>query len=274
MTPEDSQRLEAAEILYRNTPSEELTNFESLEKVVRKKMKWASESKNRFFFIKQLTGTQKGRARLLKSIVGLVKVTDKQAQIWGLKPYSQISPLLEKSCLLLSANESFQNGEKDVETLTGIKVSHSTLQRLVQRTEYQLPSILQGVSEVCMVSSQRKPWQSRRITQTPQSSRDIFVEGSDWWGDRQWQEGNIPQMLQLRCAYLNGQLTAWYFCKSEMLPIKPLIIKGLLFLFFKFQVNHTSTLAFFLKSDSRLDYRSFVTLIKVLQSLNSGSPSG
>jgi len=97
-----------------------------------------------------LTGTQKGRARLLKTIVGLVKVTEKQAQKLGLKPYSQISPLLEKSCLLLSANESFQNGEKDVETLTGIKVSHSTLQRLVQRTEYQLPSILQGVSEVCI----------------------------------------------------------------------------------------------------------------------------
>jgi hypothetical protein len=97
-----------------------------------------------------LTGTQKGRARLLKTIVGLVKVTEKQAQKLGLKPYSQISPLLEKSCLLLSANESFQNGEKDVETLTGIKVSHSTLQRLVQRSEYQLPSILQGVSEVCL----------------------------------------------------------------------------------------------------------------------------
>jgi hypothetical protein len=24
----------------------------------------------------------------------------------------------------------------------------------------------------------------------------------------QWKEKNIPQMLQLRCAYLNGQLTA------------------------------------------------------------------
>ena len=43
MTPEDSQRLEAclqeaAKILYRNTPVEELRNFESLEKAVRTKM--------------------------------------------------------------------------------------------------------------------------------------------------------------------------------------------------------------------------------------------
>lgn len=43
MTPEDSQRLEAclleaAEILYQNTPAYEMTNFESLEKVVRTKM--------------------------------------------------------------------------------------------------------------------------------------------------------------------------------------------------------------------------------------------
>ena len=43
MNPEDSQRLEAclqeaAEILYQNTPAEEMTNFESLEKVVRTKI--------------------------------------------------------------------------------------------------------------------------------------------------------------------------------------------------------------------------------------------
>lgn len=67
-----------------------------------------------------------------------------------MKPYSQLSPLFEKNCLLLSANESFQDGEKDIEALTGIKVSHSTLQRLVKRQEYELPQTKQGVSEVCI----------------------------------------------------------------------------------------------------------------------------
>ena len=56
--------------------------------------------------------------------------------------------MFEKNCLLLSGNESFQNGEKDIEALTGIKVSHSTLQRLVQRQEYEEPQTKQGVSEV------------------------------------------------------------------------------------------------------------------------------
>ena len=80
--------------------------------------------------------------------MGELTLTDKQAKILGLKPYSQLGPLLEKNCLLLSANESFQDAEKDIEALTGIKVSHSTLQRLVHRQEFEEPQALQGVSEV------------------------------------------------------------------------------------------------------------------------------
>ncbi len=58
MTPEDSQRLEAclleaAEILYRNTPSAELTNFESLSKVVRTQMLEQVSPKIAFFFLKK-----------------------------------------------------------------------------------------------------------------------------------------------------------------------------------------------------------------------------
>lgn len=54
---------------------------------------------------------------------------------------------MEKKCLLLSGNESFQDGEKDIEALTGIKVSYSTLQRLVHWQEFEEPAALQGVSE-------------------------------------------------------------------------------------------------------------------------------
>jgi hypothetical protein len=80
--------------------------------------------------------------------VGKITITQKQAQVLGLKPYSQLSPLFEKNCLLLSGNESFQDSERDIEALTGITVSHSTLQRLVQRIEYLEPETLQGVSEI------------------------------------------------------------------------------------------------------------------------------
>jgi maltodextrin utilization protein YvdJ len=56
MTPEDSQRLEtclleAAEILYRNTQTEELTSFESLEKAVRTKILEQISPKIAFFLL-------------------------------------------------------------------------------------------------------------------------------------------------------------------------------------------------------------------------------
>jgi hypothetical protein len=45
------------------------------------------------------------------------------------KARSRISAHLEHCSLLLSANESFANAEKDIEVLTGMKVSHSTHHR-------------------------------------------------------------------------------------------------------------------------------------------------
>lgn len=67
MTPEDSQRLEAclqeaAEILYRNTPAEELTNFESLEKVVRTKMLEQVSPEIAFFLSNKLQGQKKAES--------------------------------------------------------------------------------------------------------------------------------------------------------------------------------------------------------------------
>ena len=41
--------------------------------------------------------------------------------------------MMEKGALLISANESYQRAEEDLEELTGIKISHSTLQRLANR---------------------------------------------------------------------------------------------------------------------------------------------
>jgi hypothetical protein len=57
MTPEDSQRLESclqevAEILYRQTSTTELKNFESIEKTVRKQMLEQVSPKIAFFYQK------------------------------------------------------------------------------------------------------------------------------------------------------------------------------------------------------------------------------
>lgn len=69
----------------------------------------------------------------------------KQADKLGLKVRARLSPLLEKSCLLLSANVSYENTTRDLAQLTGISVSHSTQQRLVQRTQWQEAQALKSV---------------------------------------------------------------------------------------------------------------------------------
>ena len=71
-----------------------------------------------------------------------------QARRLGLEAYQQLSPLLEKCCLRLSANESYQRAEEELEAQMGIRVSHSTFQRLVQRTDLELPTAKQKVSQV------------------------------------------------------------------------------------------------------------------------------
>lgn len=65
-----------------------------------------------------------------------------------MKPRSRLSPLLQKCCLRLSANESYQNAEIEIEALTGVKVGHSTQQKLVLEQDFQLPQAKQAIAEV------------------------------------------------------------------------------------------------------------------------------
>jgi hypothetical protein len=58
--------------------------------------------------------------------------------------------MIEKCALLISANESYARGEKDLEKFTGIRVSHSTLQRLVKIQDFELPTSNQGVQEITL----------------------------------------------------------------------------------------------------------------------------
>ncbi len=76
----------------------------------------------------------------------MLKLRTRAAQKLGLKPRSQLSPLLEKCCLRLAANESYQSAEAEIEALTGVKVGHTTQQRLVNRQELPLPEAIQAVS--------------------------------------------------------------------------------------------------------------------------------
>jgi len=58
--------------------------------------------------------------------------------------------MMEKCAILISANESYARGEKDLEKFTGIRVSHSTLQRLVKIQDFEFPTSKQGVQEITL----------------------------------------------------------------------------------------------------------------------------
>ena len=62
-----------------------------------------------------------------------------QANHFQLKRHTRWSPYLERCCLLLSANESYQRASEDIEVLTGMAVSRGTQQRLVHRQGFEQP---------------------------------------------------------------------------------------------------------------------------------------
>ncbi len=65
-----------------------------------------------------------------------------------MKSRTQLSPHLQKCCLLLSANVSYANTAQEKEILTGLTVSHSTQQRLVQRHEFTEVRVNQEIEEL------------------------------------------------------------------------------------------------------------------------------
>jgi len=74
--------------------------------------------------------------RTLTSILGELALTTHQARHYQVKAYSRWSPVFERCCLLLSGDQSYQRAEAAVEMVTGLKMSRSTHQRLVQRQPF------------------------------------------------------------------------------------------------------------------------------------------
>lgn len=77
--------------------------------------------------------------RQVESCLGVLKVSEKQAQKLGVAARKRLSPQMQKCCLLLSANVSDAHAARDMEVLTGVKVCHSTQQRLVHRYNFTEP---------------------------------------------------------------------------------------------------------------------------------------
>lgn len=100
--------------------------------------------------IEQKTKIKTGKERVIKSSVGKLRLRRQQLERLGVEQRSRISPLLQKCCLCLSANESFAQAESDLYLLTGMKVGHSTLQRQVHtKTEHlDFPQSQLAINEV------------------------------------------------------------------------------------------------------------------------------
>lgn len=125
--------------------------------------------------------------------MGVLKLKAKQAQRLGLKPRSGLSPLLEKCCLRLSANESYQSASAEIEALTGVRVGHSTHQRLVQRQDLPLPEAKQAVSELSVDGGKVR-------------LRGKLGEGSHW---RDYKAVRLQGLYYGACFQDNLTLTDW-----------------------------------------------------------------
>jgi hypothetical protein len=106
------------------------------------------QSANRYFFIQKSTGTTAGRQRIVKSSIGELSLTANQAQKLGVKPRTQISEYLEKCYFLVSANNSYERTEEDITMLLGVRISHSTQQRLVHRHNFEAVILDQTVETI------------------------------------------------------------------------------------------------------------------------------
>ena len=66
------------------------------------------------------------------------------------KARARLSPQLEKCCLLVSASESYARTAANVAELTGIKISHSSQQRLVQKQEFPEMTTTKTIEEMSL----------------------------------------------------------------------------------------------------------------------------
>lgn len=106
----------------------------------------------------------------------------------GVKAYSRLSAGLEKASLRLSANESFQDAETDIAALTGVRIGHSTHQRLVGRQSFAEAEAKQGVSEVSIdggkvrlrdLGETDSPWRDYKAVRVQGIYYNAFFQDND-----------------------------------------------------------------------------------------------
>jgi hypothetical protein len=122
------------------------------------------------------------------SIIGQLSISEQQGQRLGLKARTQWSPQLEQCCLLVSANESYDDTAHDIAVLTGISVSKSTQQRLVHRHDFPSELVDFGVKEMSLdggkvrlrtPKGQRSEWRDYKAVNLHQGCVAAFFRQND-----------------------------------------------------------------------------------------------
>lgn len=103
----------------------------------------------------------------------------------------------------MSANESYERAAEDIQVLTGIKVSHSTQQRLVHRQIFELPQVEESVEEMSIDGGKVR-------LRTPQGQL------SEW---RDYKAVNLHESCVAAFFQDNEQLVRWVNVQSLSDPL-------------------------------------------------------
>lgn len=129
----------------------------------------------------------------MSSTLGKLHLSTAQAKQLQVKAGTRWSPYFEKCGLLVSANASYQNAEIDLEMLTGIRISHSTLQRLVQRQEYSQIKLDNPIEAVSVDGGMVRV-------------RTAAGQACEW---REYKALRVHNQANLACFKENHQLLKW-----------------------------------------------------------------
>lgn len=173
-----------------------------------------------------------------------MEISQKQARKLGLEGKTPISPNLRKCCLRACAKTSYQQAEEDLLELMGIKVGHSTLHRLVGRTELpltqaQVPS--EGVSvdggKICLRGEKNEggQWRDYKLVSLHDNICEAFFQDpvalTDWsksqplspiltcLGDGHDGVWNVIKTLGTNQVAIKREVLDWYDLKENLYKV-------------------------------------------------------
>jgi hypothetical protein len=179
--------------------------------------------------------------RTLKSTLGEIEITTRQAEKLAVAPYRQLSPHLENCCLRLSANVSYEQAARDVAYLTGIRIPAKTQQRLVHHQAFEMPTAQQPIAELSVDGGKvrvRTPlgedcqWRDYKAIATEQGSVANFQNNAQLiaWVNAQELENPLTCLgdghdgvwniiAQIATAQQRREILDWYHLKENLYKV-------------------------------------------------------